>query len=94
MYKVLFTELSLDELSTAISEKLLAKLSKQVFSTSFKEENKEFLSANEVAEMCKVKSLSTLWQWRKQGLLIPEARAGRKPLYKYDDVVNFLNNKR
>lgn len=93
MYKVLFTDLSLDELSTAISEKLLAKLSKQVFSTSFKEEKKEFLTANEVAEMCKVKSLSTLWQWRNQGLLIPTARAGRKPLYKYDDVVNFLYKK-
>ena len=93
MNKLVLTQVTVDELIEAITEQLLTKLKEHGFSPSSNEESKEFLTANEVAEMCKVKSLSTIWHWRKQGLLIPELRAGRKPLYKYDDVVSFLTNK-
>ena len=94
MNKLVLTQVTIDELTAAITEQLLTKLKEFGFSASSNEEIKEYLTADEVAEICKVKSLSTLWHWRKQGLLIPEARAGRKPLYKYDDVVSFLTNKK
>ena len=55
--------------------------------------SKEFLTRKEVAELCKVKSLSTLWYWKQKGILVPTANAGRKPLYKHSDVIDFLKNK-
>lgn len=92
MEKVILSQISVEELTNIITEKLLIHLRNKGFGTSAIEEKKEFLTAKEVADICEVKALSTLWNWRKQGMLIPAARAGRKPLYKYDDVVNFLNN--
>ncbi|CAN0606606.1 unnamed protein product [Ectocarpus sp. 12 AP-2014] len=94
MNKVILSQISVEELTKVIAEKLLIQLKERDFSPSSKEEKKEFLTALEVAEMCNVKALSTLWNWRKQGLLIPEAQAGRKPLYKYQDVINFLEGKK
>lgn len=56
---------------------------------------KLYLTKKEVMEFCGVTSPSTLWNWKEQGLLVPRARAGRKPLYLREDVLNFLtgNNK-
>lgn len=53
-----------------------------------------FLNREEVAELCKVKSMTTLWSWKRQGLLVPTHRAGRKPLYLRKDVLNFLKAKK
>jgi len=94
MDRVVLSQITVEELTNGIASRLFAQLQEQGLSTTLQKEKKEFLTAQEVAEMCNVKALSTLWNWRKQGLLIPEAQAGRKPLYKYDDVVDFLNNKR
>lgn len=64
---------------------------KQVNSLEQKNEN---LTRKEVAEMCKVTSLTTLWNWEQKGKLVPKRKAGRKPLYQYQDVIDFLENKR
>lgn len=53
----------------------------------------EYLTREEVASLCKVKSLSTLWSWRKKKLLIPTSKAGRKPLYLKSEVLAFLDCK-
>lgn len=71
----------------------IEKYSNADHKNQLKEPSKEFLSRKEVAKLCKVKSLSTLWYWKQKGILVPTANAGRKPLYKYSDIVEFLNNK-
>ena len=88
-----FTGISKEELSNFIAAKVLEgikhwNLQKDGFSSS-----PHLLTAKEVAKICKVKSLSTLWYWRKQGLLVPTSRAGRKPLYKHQDVTEFLEGR-
>ncbi len=54
---------------------------------------KEFLTIQEVAEICNVKSQSTLWNWKQKGKLVPTMKAGKKPLYKRQDVIDFLKTK-
>jgi hypothetical protein len=54
---------------------------------------KLYLTKKEVMDLCDISSQSTLWNWKKQGLLVTRARAGRKPLYLREDVLNFLNGK-
>ena len=54
---------------------------------------KEYLTRQEVAKTCRVRSMNTLWVWNKKGILKPGFRAGRKPLYKYEDVIEFLTYK-
>lgn len=54
---------------------------------------KLYLTIEETMELCRIKSPSTLWNWKQQGLLVPKARAGRTPLYLREDVLNFLNGK-
>ena len=56
--------------------------------------SKNYLTRDEVAEICGIKSLSTLWHWKEKGLLVPKLRAGRKPLYKLKDVINFLEGRK
>lgn len=60
---------------------------------NFKPNQKEFLTRQEVAKMCNIKSLATLWNWEQKGKLVPTLNAGKKPLYKREDVINFLKNK-
>ncbi|WP_421808753.1 helix-turn-helix transcriptional regulator [Flagellimonas sp.] len=93
MDKVVLSTFSIDELTEKISQRILAQIKENESKDSKGFEGNEFLTREEVAEMCGVKALSTLWNWSKQGTLIPRARAGRKPLYKYQDVIDFLNGK-
>lgn len=62
------------------------------------EESEEFddkyLTRDDVLRLCHIKSYSTLWSWKKNGLLIPIAKAGRKVLYSKKDVVEFLKIKK
>jgi transposase len=51
----------------------------------------EYLTINEVAKLCKIKSKTTLWNWKQKGLLVPGKKSGRKPLYLRKDVENLLN---
>lgn len=54
---------------------------------------KLYLTSKETMDLCGITSPSTLWNWRTKGMLIPEGRAGRKPLYLRQDVINFLKGK-
>jgi len=53
---------------------------------------KDYLTISEVAEMCGIKSKSTLFNWKRKGKLMPTKKAGRKPLYKRTDVERFLES--
>ncbi|WP_417443625.1 helix-turn-helix domain-containing protein [Joostella sp.] len=61
--------------------------------TAKMEEKEEFLTREETAKLCRVKSLTTLWYWCKKGILVPALRSGRKPLYRKSDVINYLEGK-
>jgi hypothetical protein len=87
-----FSSISTDDLAERIARKILSEISTRIESVSSPDQPKLLTSA-EVAKICKVKSLSTLWYWRKKNLLVPTSRAGRKPLYKYQDVLNFLEGR-
>ncbi|WJJ96338.1 helix-turn-helix domain-containing protein [Algibacter luteus] len=93
MTKLILTQVSVNELIESLIKILLPRL-EQIIISSKESNNKEFLTSEDVAEICNVKSLSTLWNWKEKGVLIPVARAGRKPLYKYQDVIDFLENKK
>ncbi len=60
---------------------------------SKKEDDELYLTLKETARLCKVKSLVTLHNWRVKGILIPVGGAGRKPLYKKQDVIEFIEKK-
>lgn len=92
MEKLILTQVSVNELLDSLIENLLPRLEKIILENK-EQESKDYLTAEEVAEMCNIKSLSTLWNWKDKGVLVPEARAGRKPLYKYQDVIDYLENK-
>lgn len=92
MKKLILTQVSVNELLESLLEKLLPPI-EEIILSSKEQENKEYLTSEQVADMCNIKSLSTLWNWKDKGLLVPVARAGRKPLYRYQDVINYLENK-
>jgi predicted DNA-binding transcriptional regulator AlpA len=91
MEKITIYQLDLDELSNAVAKKVLERINQSIFHS---QEEEKYLSRKEVASLCNVKSLSTLWSWNKKGLLVPKSKAGRKPLYRKSDVIQFLNNKK
>ena len=86
------TGISTEELAEKVARKVLDKIWKKSKANSSKKP--DFLTAQETANLCKIKSLSTLWNWKRQGLLVPTSRAGRKPLYKYEDVIAFLEGRK
>ena len=92
MNKLIFSQISVEELAEIMKEKLNEALREAQSSKDNKETNKKYLTRQEVAKMCGVRSMSTLWNWKQKGLLEPCTSAGRKPLYKYEDVMEFLTN--
>lgn len=52
------------------------------------EPEEEYLTADGTAELLGVNK-TTLWRWRKEGLLIP-FHVGRKIRYRKSDVINFM----
>lgn len=94
MNRVILTSIDLDELvqllTTNIEDIILKKkevVIKQVVNT---EQKSEYLTRKEVAEICKVTSLTTLWNWEQKGKLVPKRKSGKKPLYFRNDVEEFL----
>ncbi len=98
MSQVILTSINLDELVQLLTNEikdLLQKKNEVVFKQVFNNEQKnDNLTRKEVAEICKVTSLTTLWNWEQKGKLVPKKKAGKKPLYLRQDVEDFLNNKR
>lgn len=99
MDKVIFTQYTLKEIAEALFEVIAEKdsiiniNSIKAIANNVEKEIAEYLTREETANLCKVKSLTTLWNWEKQGLLVPHCNAGRKPLYLREDVNKFLNRK-
>lgn len=93
MKDTVLTGISKEELSNFIADKVLEGIKNWAPPKNQSNNSHDLLTAQEVAKICKVKSLSTLWYWRKQGLLVPTSRAGRKPLYKHEDVIEFLQGR-
>lgn len=94
MNKLILSQISVEELAEIMKQKLNEALREAQSSKDSKEPNKKYLTRQEVAKMCRVKSLTTLWDWDKKGILKPSLRSGRRPLYKYEDVQRFLINSR
>ncbi|GAA4954805.1 hypothetical protein GCM10023314_30610 [Algibacter agarivorans] len=94
MNQVILTSIKLDELVQLLTNKfedIIQKnnevVSKQVFNT---EPKSKYLNKKEVAEICKITSPTTLWNWEQKGKLVPTRKAGKKPLYLRKDVEEFL----
>lgn len=88
MRQIILNTISAEELTDLIAKKI-----SEYLNTESSQQDDEFLTREETAKLCKVKSLSTLWFWRKKGILVPHCKAGRKPLYKKQEVINFLIEK-
>ncbi|MDP9960400.1 helix-turn-helix transcriptional regulator [Chryseobacterium lathyri] len=69
---------------------LLSKLENKD-SDSAKSEKEEHLLIAEVCELTK-KKRTTIWLWRKKGLLTPIGQSGKSPIYRKSDVLNYLYN--
>lgn len=95
MEKVILSPFSIEELTEVLTQKIFALIISNSKPNSLTEKNKEkeILTREETAKLCKVKSLTTLWNWERDGKLAPTMRAGKKPLYLRQDVMDFLNNK-
>lgn len=94
MKETVFTSIPKEELTNSIANKVLEVIRNWSEAEKSSKNPIQLLTREEVAKLCKVKSLSTLWHWKKQGLLAPTSRAGRKPLYKYEDVIEFLEGQK
>ena len=93
MNNIALLSFTLEELSESVA-RILVDFNKKESTlkvNSIEKKEKLYLSSREVAEMCNIKSKTTLWNWKKKGILIPRASAGRKPMYLRSDVLDFLN---
>ena len=95
MDKVILTSFSIEELAEAVFQKFSIQYRNNIETPTIdiEKEVDEYLTRQETAKLCKINSLSTLWNWKQQKKLIPQQKAGRKPLYLRKDVINFLNGK-
>lgn len=76
--------ISVDELTEIIAEKLLAKLETRLA----KQNDDDLLTRAETAEILKVKS-STLWNWTKSGRIIAYG-IGNRIYYKRGEIKNAI----
>lgn len=94
MSKLILSEYSLDEIVNAIKKVIdESNLAFQYIPEIQNNQEAVFLTRKETAELCRVNSMSTLWNWKQKGLLIPSSKAGIKPLYLKTDVLNFLKRR-
>jgi len=52
----------------------------------------DLLTQKEVLPILGLKSPTTLWNWRKNGILKPDTYIGRSPRYKRSSIQNFIDN--
>jgi len=94
MKQMVLTSIDLNELvqliTNNIEDIILNKKDIIVNQFSSAEKKSEYLTRKEVAEICKVSSMTTLWNWEQKGKLVPQRRAGKFPLYLRQDVETFL----
>ena len=97
MDKIILTSISIEELINAISIEVSNIINKKETSeTATPIQNTQisnFLTRKETLELCKIKSLTTLWNWEQSEKLVPKMKAGKKPLYHRQDVIEFLKRR-
>lgn len=95
MKNIILSSINQEELvhliSLAVENIILKYKELENTETVLKKELGDYLTKKEVADLCKVKSLTTLWNWEQKGKLVPKRKAGKKPLYSRQDVEAFLN---
>lgn len=79
--------ISIDEITALIADKLLSKIVVYIDNYASKE-NDELLTRKETANYLKV-TLSTLWSWSNKGL-IKSCSIGNRVYYKKQDILESL----
>jgi len=94
MKNVVLTSIDLNELVQLLVSHIEEVISKRqeviVKQVVVDEPWDKHLTKKQVAEICKVSSLTTLWNWEQSGKLVPRRKAGKSPLYLREDVEAFL----
>ena len=80
--------ISVDELTEIIAEKLADKLEKKIATLISKQNDEELLTREETAKLLKT-SLVSLWDWTKKGKL-NSYRMGNKVYYKKGEILKAL----
>ena len=80
--------ISVDELTEIIAEKLVDKLEKRIATLVSKQNDDELLSRTETAKILKVE-LTTLWSWTKKGKITAYG-IGNRVNYKRGEIMKAL----
>lgn len=80
--------ISVDELTEIIAEKLVEKLEKRIATLISKQNDDELLSRTETAKILKVE-LTTLWSWTKKGKITAYG-IGNRVYYKRGEIMKAL----
>lgn len=80
--------ISVDELTEIIAEKLVDKLEKRIATLISKQNDDELLSRTETAKILKVE-LTTLWSWTKKGKITAYG-IGNRVYYKRGEIMKSL----
>lgn len=80
--------ISVDELTEIIAEKLVDKLEKRIATLVSKQNDDELLSRTETAKILKVE-LTTLWSWTKKGKITAYG-IGNRVYYKRGEIMKSL----
>lgn len=80
--------ISVDELTEIIAEKLVDKLEKRIATLISKQNDEELLTRTETVELLKI-NLTTLWNWTKKGKLTAYG-IGNRVYYKRGEIMKAL----
>lgn len=80
--------ISVDELTEIIAEKLVDKLEKRIATLISKQNDDELLTRTETAKILKVE-LTTLWSWTKKGKITAYG-IGNRVYYKRGEIMKSL----
>lgn len=85
---VTIENISVDELTDIIAEKLVDKLEKRIATLISKQNNEELLTRTDTAELLKI-NLTTLWNWTKKGKITAYG-IGNRVYYKRGELKRAL----
>ena len=80
--------ISVEELTEIIAEKLVDKLEKRIATLISKQNDEELLTRTETVELLKI-NLTTLWNWTKKGKLTAYG-IGNRVYYKRGEIMKAL----
>jgi hypothetical protein len=80
--------ISVEELTEIIAEKLVDKLEKKIATLISAQNDEELLTREETAQLLKI-DISTLWNWTKKGKIISYG-IGNRVYYKKGEIMKAL----